>query len=79
MTETIQTSVDCQGRIVIPSTFGNRLGLSKGMILVVENGENNEFCLRVQKENTVSVDKKGILVVKCEAKTDLTDALQEMA
>ena len=75
MTEKIQTSVDSQGRIVIPSTFGNRLGLSKGMILVVEDGENNELCLRVQKESPILVDKKGILVVKAESNTDLTNII----
>jgi hypothetical protein len=37
------------------------------MTLIVEDGENNEFYLRVQKEDSVLVDKKGILVVKCEA------------
>jgi bifunctional DNA-binding transcriptional regulator/antitoxin component of YhaV-PrlF toxin-antitoxin module len=77
MIETIQTSVDSQGRIVIPSTFGNRLGLSKGMTLVVEDGENNELCLRVQKESPILMDKKGILVVKSESKTDLTNIIQQ--
>jgi bifunctional DNA-binding transcriptional regulator/antitoxin component of YhaV-PrlF toxin-antitoxin module len=67
-----QTSMDSQGRIVIPSTFGNKLGLSRGMTLIVEEGENNEFCLRVQKDAPILVDKKGILVVKCESKIDLT-------
>jgi bifunctional DNA-binding transcriptional regulator/antitoxin component of YhaV-PrlF toxin-antitoxin module len=75
MSEIIQTSVDSQGRIVIPSTFGNRLGLSKGMILVVEDGENNEFCLRVQKESPILVDKKGILVIKAESNTDLKNII----
>lgn len=75
MTEIIQTSVDSQGRIVIPSTFGDRLGLSKGMILVVEDGENNELCLRVQKESPILIDKKGILVVKAESNTDLTNII----
>jgi bifunctional DNA-binding transcriptional regulator/antitoxin component of YhaV-PrlF toxin-antitoxin module len=67
--------VDSQGRIIIPSTFGNRLGLSKGMILVVEDGENNELCLRVQKESPILVDKKGILVVKAKSNTDLTNII----
>jgi bifunctional DNA-binding transcriptional regulator/antitoxin component of YhaV-PrlF toxin-antitoxin module len=75
MTEKIQTSVDSQGRIVIPSTFGDRLGLSKGMILIVEDGENNELCLRIQKESPILVDKKGILVVKAESNTDLTNVI----
>ncbi|NIM12665.1 MAG: hypothetical protein GTO45_11170 [Candidatus Aminicenantes bacterium] len=77
MSEKIQTSVDSQGRIVIPSTFGNRLGLVRGMTLVVEDGENNELCLRVQKESPILVDKKGILVVKSEPKTDITNIIQQ--
>lgn len=71
-----QPSVDSQGRIVIPSTFGNKLGLSRGMTLIVEEGENNEFCLRVQKDTPILVDKKGILVVKCDSKSDLTNIVQ---
>ena len=51
------------------------MGLSKGMILVVEDGENNEFCLRVQKESPILVDKKGILVVKAKSNTDLTNII----
>ena len=76
MSETIQTSVDSQGRLVIPADFKNRLGLSKGMTLVVEDGENNELCLRVQAEASMLVDKKGILVVKSAAKTDFTNIIQ---
>jgi bifunctional DNA-binding transcriptional regulator/antitoxin component of YhaV-PrlF toxin-antitoxin module len=77
MSEIVQASVDGQGRIVIPSTFGNRLGLSKGMTLVVEDGEDDEFCLRVQKESPILVDKKGILVVRSESKTDLTSIIEQ--
>jgi bifunctional DNA-binding transcriptional regulator/antitoxin component of YhaV-PrlF toxin-antitoxin module len=77
MSEIIQTLLDSQGRIVIPSTFKNRLGLSKGMILIVEEGENNEIRLRVQKETPILVDKEGILVVKSESKSDLINIIQQ--
>ncbi len=77
MTEIIQTSLDSQGRIVIPSAIRNRLGLSKGMTLIVEEGENNEIYLRIQKESPILVDKKGILVVKSKSKSDLTNIVQQ--
>lgn len=77
MSEIIQTSIDSQGRIVIPSVIRNRLGLSKGMILIVEEEEDNEIRLRIQKESPLLVDKKGILVVKSESKSDLTNIVQQ--
>jgi AbrB family looped-hinge helix DNA binding protein len=77
MSEMIQTSVDSQGRIVIPATLKNRLGLSKGMTLVVEDGDNNELCLRIQEEAPMLVDKRGILVVRSKSKTDITNIIQQ--
>lgn len=64
MSEVIQVSLDSQGRIVIPPIFRNRLGLSQGMTLVVEAGEKDELCLRIQQEVPTLVDKQGVLVVK---------------
>ena len=77
MSEEIQTSLDSQDRIVIPTAIRNRLGLSKGMTLIVEEGENNEIYLSIQKESPVLVDKKGILVVKSKSKSDLTNIVQQ--
>ena len=77
MSEEIQTSLDSQGRIVIPTAIRNRLGLSKGMTLIVEEGENNEIYLNIQKESPVLVDKKGILVVKSKSKSDLANIVQQ--
>jgi len=77
MSEEIQTSLDSQGRIAIPTAIGNRLGLSKGMTLIVEEDENNEIYLSIQKESPVLVDKKGILVVKSMSKSDLTNIVQQ--
>ena len=77
MSEIIQASLDSQGRIVIPTAIRNRLGLSKGMTLIVEEDENNEIYLSIQKESPILVDKKGILVVKSELKRDLTNVIQQ--
>jgi AbrB family looped-hinge helix DNA binding protein len=77
MTEIIQTSLDSQGRIVIPSAIRKRLGLSKGVTLIVEEEEDNEIRLRIQKGSPILVDKEGILVVKSESKGDLTNIIQQ--
>lgn len=77
MTEIIQTSLDSQGRIVIPSAIRKRLGLSKGVTLIVEEEEDNEIRLRIQKGSPLLVDKEGILVVKSESKGDLTNIIQQ--
>jgi len=72
MSDLIQVKVDNQGRIVIPPSHRDRLGLSHGMILIVEEGTEDELCLRVQDEEPILVDKEGILVVRASPLQDLT-------
>lgn len=76
MSETIQVIVDDQGRIIIPSAIRKQLGLSQGMTLVVEEGEEDKLCLRIQEESPDVVDKQGVLVVKAEPLEDLTHITQ---
>ena len=76
MSETIQVTVDDQGRIILPSTILAHLGLSQGMILVVEEGREDELYLRIQEESPDLVDKQGVLVVKAEPLDDLVRASQ---
>ncbi len=76
MSELIEVSVDNKGRIVISAEILERLGLSPGMMLVVEERERGEVCLRVQKELPELVDKQGVLVVKSEAVGDLAEAVE---
>ena len=64
MNQTIEVSLDDQGRMVIPSPLQTDLGLSPGMTLVVEEGNKGELRLRVQTEPPLLVDKQGVLVVK---------------
>jgi bifunctional DNA-binding transcriptional regulator/antitoxin component of YhaV-PrlF toxin-antitoxin module len=67
MKTSIEVLLDDQGRISIPPPLQNRLGLSPGMSLVVEEEENGELWLRLQSELPTLVDKQGVLVVRAKA------------
>ena len=73
MSQVIKISLDDMGRILIPAAVQSRLGLSPGMSLVVEEGDQGSMRLRVQSEPPVLVDKGGVLVVRAEPLSDLTD------
>jgi bifunctional DNA-binding transcriptional regulator/antitoxin component of YhaV-PrlF toxin-antitoxin module len=77
MSEMLQVSIDKQGRIVLPQTFQERMGLVQGMTLVVEDGEQGALCLRVQEKASAAapshVEKQGVLVVTSAAQGNLTD------
>ena len=48
------------GRILIPAEVQSRLGLSPGMSLVVEEGDQGSVRLCVQSEPLVLADKVGV-------------------
>lgn len=75
MSDLIEISVD-QGCIIVPDDIRDRLGLTPGMTLTVEEGEKGSICLRVQKELPELVDKQGVLVVRSEATGDLAEAVR---
>jgi len=66
MSQVIKISLDDKGRILIPAALRSRLGLSPGMNLVVEDGDQDSVRLRVQSRPPVLVDKAGVLVVRAE-------------
>lgn len=76
MTDPIEVSVDSQGCITIPEDVRDRLGLTPGMTLTVEEDEKGAICLRVQKDVPEIVDKRGVLVVRSEAAGDLAEAAE---
>jgi bifunctional DNA-binding transcriptional regulator/antitoxin component of YhaV-PrlF toxin-antitoxin module len=76
MTDQVEISVDSHGCIMIPVEVQERLGLTPGMTLIVEERETGEVCLRVQNELPELVDKKGVLVVKSEATEDLAEVVK---
>jgi bifunctional DNA-binding transcriptional regulator/antitoxin component of YhaV-PrlF toxin-antitoxin module len=71
--QTIEVSVDNHGGIVLPRELKNRLGLSPGMTMIVEEDAEERICLRVQTESPELVDKQGIIVVRAESSEDLTN------
>jgi bifunctional DNA-binding transcriptional regulator/antitoxin component of YhaV-PrlF toxin-antitoxin module len=66
-------SLDDLGRILIPTAMQRRLGLSPGMSLVVEKGDEGDVRLRIWAEPPVLVDKGGVLVVQAEPVSSLTN------
>jgi bifunctional DNA-binding transcriptional regulator/antitoxin component of YhaV-PrlF toxin-antitoxin module len=71
--QTIEVSLDNHGGIVLPQELKNRLGLSPGMTMIVEEDDEEGVCLRVQTESPELVDKQGIIVVRAESSEDLTN------
>ncbi len=76
MAEGIALSVDESGRILVPEGIRNRLGLSPGMTLIVEPGDNGDVWLRPQVESTRLVYENGLLVVDGELTGDVNDFVQ---
>jgi bifunctional DNA-binding transcriptional regulator/antitoxin component of YhaV-PrlF toxin-antitoxin module len=68
--------VDDQDRILVSAELRSRLGLSPGMTLVVEEGDKDAVCLRLQSDALELVDKGGVLVVRARPLSDLTNVTQ---
>jgi bifunctional DNA-binding transcriptional regulator/antitoxin component of YhaV-PrlF toxin-antitoxin module len=73
MDQAIKVSLDDMGRILIPAAEQHRLGLSPGMNLVVEKGDEGSMRLRIRSKPPVLIDKAGVLVVQAEPFSDLTE------
>ncbi len=69
----VNVSLDDFGRILIPAVVQRRLGLSPGMSLIVEKGDEDNVRLRIWSEPPILVDKEGVLVVQTEPVSDLTN------
>ena len=76
MEQTIEVSLDNKGHIFIPRAILKRLGLTPGMSLVVEDGDDNNIHLHAQPEHPRLIDKDGVLVVSVEPLSDLTGITQ---
>ncbi len=73
MSRVIKLTLDDLGRIEIPGALQSLLGLSPGMVLVVEEGDNEGLRLRAQSESSVLVKKRGVTIAKVQPLTDLTN------
>jgi bifunctional DNA-binding transcriptional regulator/antitoxin component of YhaV-PrlF toxin-antitoxin module len=76
MSQLAQVSLDDQGRLLIPATIKNQLGLTPGMTLIVEEADKDGVRLHIQSEPPTLVDEGGILVVQAEPLEDLSDIVQ---
>lgn len=72
MSQTIELSLDEVGRILIPTILEKRLNLLPGMTLAVEKAEDEGLRLRIKSAPSLFVEKKGVLVAKAKAFSDLT-------
>jgi len=80
MSQVSEISLDDRGRILIPAAIRRQLGLLPGMTMIVEEADNRSVRLRVQSEMPempTLVDKGGVLVVKAESLSDLTDIVRQ--
>ncbi|HEX6985867.1 MAG TPA: AbrB/MazE/SpoVT family DNA-binding domain-containing protein [Planctomycetaceae bacterium] len=75
MVQRVEVEVDDQGRIAVPSAVRDRLELTPGTTLVVEQEADTTY-LRVRVEHPRLVEKQGVLVVEGEVLGDIVDPVR---
>lgn len=73
MSQTIELSLDDLGHIIIPTPLQTILGLSPGMTLLVERGDNEGLRLCVKSQPSTIIEKKGLKVARVQPLTNLTN------
>jgi AbrB family looped-hinge helix DNA binding protein len=76
MSQVVEVTLDDEGRMVIPAELRERLDLSPGMLMVVEQGDEDTVRLRAQP-GPLLVDKGGVLVISAEALEDINDITRQ--
>ena len=77
MGQDIEITIDNQGRIVIPESLRNQLGLQPGMTLVVEKADDDNVRLSPLAEAPTLIDEGGILVITGEPLSDVSDITRQ--
>lgn len=70
----MQTTIDKFGRVVLPKTVRDDLGLRPGAVLSVELRED-QVLLKPLREGSLLIEKEGVLVFAGAAAGDLAGAL----
>ena len=78
MIQDVAVQVDDEGHILIPQALQQRLKLSAGMTLVVEESALGEIRLNPQTEPPRLVEEDGILVATGEMMADVTNIVQRV-
>lgn len=69
-----QITLDRSGRVAIPQAIRTRLGLRPGAKLIIEEHDDQTVLLRPMPDQTILVDKDGVLVVRSRATGEVADA-----
>lgn len=77
MAQRVEVELDDQGRIGLSLTVRDRLGLTAGMTLVVEQEAADVTYLRVRDESPRLVDKGGVLVIEGRPAGEVGDLARE--
>lgn len=77
MNDIITIELDATNRIRIPPDVQKRLGLTPGMMLVVEEEQSGGVTLQIQSDAVTLINEGGVLVAQVEAIGDLTDSVRQ--
>ncbi len=78
MVQRVEVEVDDRGRIGLPPALRDRLGLTPGMTLVVEQESAGGTYLRVREEPARVVIKQGVFVIQAEPAGEFGDPVREL-
>lgn len=62
MSQTIEVTIDDSGRLIIPAPIDQELGLTPGMMWVVEENTTGELSLRSVDDEAYLVEENGVLM-----------------
>lgn len=74
----VEGSLDDAGHILMPAAIRERLGLSPGMTLVVEEGDGDDLRLTAQSKPPTLADKAGVLVIRAESLSSLDNVTRRI-
>jgi bifunctional DNA-binding transcriptional regulator/antitoxin component of YhaV-PrlF toxin-antitoxin module len=77
MSDVIEVELDELNRILISPDLRQRLGLTPGMTLIVEEDRSGRMALHIQPESALVIDKGGVLVASVELLGDITDVVRQ--
>ena len=75
--DVIEVELDELNRILISPDLRQRLGLTPGRTLIVEEDRSGGVALHIQSESALLIDKGGVLVASVELLGDITDVVRQ--